>query len=122
MEIIWNNTLFPSLNVIYGKTSPYGSKGILRYYHYRSNPKLGSGIVAIRIIPFNCHACTTILSLSWDSKIKEAVNQPRYGRVYNFKYSQIVGCHNNWIIMIFAMMENIKNITNTFIELFLMVM
>ena len=33
-------------------------------------------------------------------KIKGAVNQPRYGRVYNLKSSQILGCHNNWIIII----------------------
>ena len=46
-----NNKLFPSLNVINGKSSPYGSKGILRNYHYRSDPKLGPGIVAIIIVP-----------------------------------------------------------------------
>ena len=34
-------------------------------------------------------------------KIKEAVNQPRYGRLYNFIYSQIFVCHNNWILMNF---------------------
>ena len=70
MKIIWNNKLFSSLNVINGKTSPYASKGVLRNYHYRYYPKLGPGIVVIRIIPCSCHACTTILSLSWDYKIK----------------------------------------------------
>ena len=63
----------------------YGSKGNIRYYHNRSDPKLGPGIVEVRTIPYSCHDCTTILSLSWDSKIKEAVNQPIYGRVYNFQ-------------------------------------
>ena len=81
------------------KSSPYGSKRILRNYHYRSDPRICLGIVSTRRIPCSCHACTTILSLSWDSKTKEAFNQPRYGRVYNCKYSQIPGCHNNWIIM-----------------------
>ena len=95
-----NNKRFPSLNVINGKTSPYASKGILRHYHYRSDTKLGPGIVAIRRISCICHACTTILSLYWDSKTKEAVNQPRYGIVYNYKYSQILDCHNNWVLMI----------------------
>ena len=90
----WNNKLSPSLNVINGK-NPYGRKGIPRHYHYRSNPKLGPGIVVIIRIPCSCHACTAISFLSWDSKSKKAVNQTRYGRVYNWKYSQIIGCHNN---------------------------
>ena len=51
MKMIWNNKLFPSLNVINGKTLPYSSMGILRHYHYRSDPEFGPGIVAIRRIP-----------------------------------------------------------------------
>ena len=47
------------------------------HYHYRSDTKLDMGIFAIRIIPCSCQACTKILSLSWDSKTKEAFNQPR---------------------------------------------
>ena len=66
MKMIWNNKLFTSLNVINGKTYPYGSKGILIYYNYWSDPKLGSVIVEIIIIAFNCHPCTAILSISWD--------------------------------------------------------
>ena len=58
MKMICNNKLFPSLNVINGKIFPYASKGILRHYHNRSDPKLGLGIVAIRIIPCSFHACT----------------------------------------------------------------
>ena len=64
-----NNKLFPSLNGINGKLSTYVRKGTIRHYHYWSDPKLGPGIVAIRIIPCSCHACTTILSLSWESKL-----------------------------------------------------
>ena len=101
MKMRRKDKLFPSLNVLNGKTLPYASKGILRNYHYQSDPKLGPGIVAIRIIPCSFHDCTTILSLSWDSKTKEAFNQPRYGRVYNYKYSQIFGCHDNLILMNF---------------------
>ena len=96
-----NNKRFPALNGIKGKISQNGRKGILRHYHYRSDPKLGPGIVSVGIIPFNWHACTTIIFLSWDSKIKEAVNHPRYGRVHKCKYSQILSCRNNWIILIF---------------------
>ena len=33
-------------------------------------------------------------------------NQTRHGRLYTFKYSQILGCHNNWIIMIFEDVTN----------------
>ena len=83
MKMRCNNKLFPSLNVINGKTLPYASKGILRHYYYRSDPKLGLGVVSIIRIPCSCHACTDILSLSCNSEIKEAVNQTRYGRVYN---------------------------------------
>ena len=77
----------------------YRSKLILIHYHYQSYPKLGPGIVVIRRITCSFHACTTILSLYWDSKIKETVNQTRYGKVYNCKYSQILGCHNNWTLI-----------------------
>ena len=101
MKIIRNNKLFPSLNIIDGKSSPNGSKGIIIHYHYRSDPILGPGIFAIRIITCSCYACRKILSVSCDQKTKEAFNQPRYSRVYNFKYSKIIGCQNNWIIMIF---------------------
>ena len=59
------------------------------------------GIIAIRTITCSCQDCTTVSSLSWDSKTKEVVNQPRYGIVYNCKYSQILGYQNNCIIMIF---------------------
>ena len=50
MKIRWNNKLFPSLNVNRGKSYPYGSKVILRHDHYGSYPKLGTGVVSIRII------------------------------------------------------------------------
>ena len=92
--------LFPLLNFIKGKILPYGRKVIIIHYHYRLDPKLGPGSFGIRRFPCSCHACTTILSLSWYSKIKEAVNQPRYGQVHNCKYSQILGCHDNCILNI----------------------
>ena len=101
MKMRRNKKLFPWLNVINGKTSTYASKGIIIHYHYRSDPKLGLVIVSIRRIPCSCHYWTTILSLSWGYKIKEAVNQPRYGRFYNCKYSQILGYYNNFILMNF---------------------
>ena len=56
MELRWNKTLFPSLNVIKGKISPYVSKVILGRYYYIPDPKLSYGIVEIIIIPFSCHA------------------------------------------------------------------
>ena len=66
----------------------------IRQYHYQSDPELGPGSVVIRIIPFNCNAWTTVLSLSWDLKTEYSVKQPRYGRVHNRKYSQIGGFRN----------------------------
>ena len=82
-----NNKLFQELSVINGKTEPYGSKGVLRQYHYRSDPELVPGIASIRIITCRCHAWNTILSFYLNLKIKEAVNHPIDGRGYNFKYS-----------------------------------
>ena len=35
MKRIWNNKLFPSLNVINGKPSTNGIKGVIRHYNYR---------------------------------------------------------------------------------------
>ena len=62
--------MFPSLNYINGKSSPYVIEGIIRYYHYQWYPKLGPGIVAVQIITGHYHSCTTIISQSWDSKTK----------------------------------------------------
>ena len=55
--------IFPSLNVINGIPSPYGSKEIIRHYHYRSDTKLDPGIVEIRRILCSCNYFTTILSI-----------------------------------------------------------
>ena len=70
MKMIRNNKLFPSLNVINGKTTPCASKGGLRHYHHQSDPKLGPGIVAIRRTPCIFYTCTAILSISWVPKTK----------------------------------------------------
>ena len=70
MKMRWNNKTFPSLNDINGKPGPYGRKGVIRYYHYRSYPILGPEIVETKIFICSFHACTKILSLSWDSTIK----------------------------------------------------
>ena len=73
IQMRWNNKTFPPLNVIRGEISPYGSKGIIRHYHYRSDPKIGPGIVTIRRITFIYHVCTTILHFYWDPKNNKAV-------------------------------------------------
>ena len=65
--------------LLMAKTYPYGSKGVLRNYHYLLVPKLGPVIVSIIIIPWSWHYCTTQLYLPWDSIIKDAYNQPKYG-------------------------------------------
>ena len=89
------------LNLINVKTAPYRSKGVLRNYHSRSDPKLVQVVISVVIIPFSFQACTTQLSLSWDSKIKDTCNQPIYVIVYGCKYSLMLGYHYNWIIMNF---------------------
>ena len=76
-------TNFSIIKFMNGKKSPDGSKFIIRHYHYWSDTKLDPGIFSMRRIPCSWHACTTIWSISWYSKTKEAVNHPRYGTVYN---------------------------------------
>ena len=98
MKCIWNNKLFPSLNLINGKTAPYVSKGIIRHHHYKSYLNLGRGVVDIRRITWRFLACKTQSSLPCDTKTKNAYNQPRYGRVYDLKYYLLIGYNNNWII------------------------
>ena len=63
MKLQCNNKLFPSLNIINKKPSPYGNMGIQRYNDYRSDTKLDPGIDAIRRIPCSFHAFTEKLSL-----------------------------------------------------------
>ena len=83
------------------KSSQYVSKRILKHYHYLLDTKLCPGIDVIRRITYSFHACAKIVYLPWDSTNKEAFNQPRYGRVYHFKYSLNICYHNNWIMMSF---------------------
>ena len=108
MKLQRNNKLFPNLNSIHGKKSPYGRKGVLRHFHYRSDPKLGPGIFYLRIFTYSYHYCITQLFLTGGHKIKTACNQPIYGVVYDSKFSLIIGSHNNWIILILWMMEQMK--------------
>ena len=101
MKLRWNNKNIPSLNVIIGKTAPYGSKVVLRHYHYGLGKKLVPGLVSLKIISCRYHACTTQLYLTWGYKIKYACNHPICGRIYGRKYFIIFGSQNNWIIMNF---------------------
>ena len=90
MKLQWNNKFFPSLEIVNVKIAPYRGYG-----------KLGQVIVADQMIPLGCYSCATQLYIPRDSKIKDASNHLRYGRVYYCKYSLILGYHNTWIIMKF---------------------
>ena len=83
MKFRWNNKNTQSFNVIIGKTAPYGSKVVLRHYHYMSDPKLVPGFVSLKIISCSYHACKTQLYMTWGYKIKDAYNHPRYGKIFN---------------------------------------
>ena len=100
MKLRWNK-IFPSLNVLNRKLSLHGSKGVLRHYHYRSDTKIGPGIFVTRRITFSFQACTIKLSLPRKSTIKDTRNQTKYRKVYDCKYSLVIGSHNNWIIINF---------------------
>ena len=64
MKFRWNNKNTQSFNVIIGKTAPYGSKVLLRHYHYKYDPKLDKGVVSLKKIPCCYNACTTQLYLT----------------------------------------------------------
>ena len=68
-----NNKMFPSLKFINGKPDPYGCKGVIRYNHNRSYPRLDPEIVETRIITCSFHTCTIILYISWYSTIKRSI-------------------------------------------------
>ena len=87
------------MNVIHVKTSPCGGKGVLTHNHYRSDPNLGQGFVSIWIISISFQSCTTQLSLTWGSKIKNACNHPIHGKACDFKYFLIIRSHNNWMVI-----------------------
>ena len=48
------------------------------------------------------------------------MNHPGYGRLYNYKYYQILGCCNNWILMIIlddeTNEENYEHINRTILD------
>ena len=101
MKMRWNNKNFTSLNFINGKTSPYGSKGVIKKLPLlvRSKIRPGSFCNYKNSMQLTCLHRYNISILGL--KIKVTVNYPRYGIVYNCKYSQILCCRNNWTIFIF---------------------
>ena len=122
MKMWWNNKLFSSLNFIDDKTYPYGSKVIIRHYYHRSDPKSVQEIIVIRRILCIFYASTTILSLSWDWKSKKRLI--RQNMVENILASTpkslvVIITGSLWFLF---MMEQMKKIKNTLIELFLMVL
>ena len=97
----YGKTIIFTTECYYREKYPYVRKGFLRNYHYWDDPKLYQGGVDSRTIPWCCYDCTTQLYLTWDPKIKYACNNPRYGKIFNCKYSPIIRSHNNWFIMNF---------------------
>ena len=80
---------------------PYGRKFLIRDYSYRVDPKLGKGVVSVKIIPYVFHSCQKQLFIPWGPKIKYLCNKSRYTRALICKYSQIMVSYNNWIILNF---------------------
>ena len=83
MKLIRNSRKFPPLNVINGKTPPYGRKGVLRHYQYRDDPNLGQVVVAVRSVLCSLHDYQIQLSIPYVAKIKYSCNKKRYERVLN---------------------------------------
>ena len=93
--------MFRSFNTINGITPTHIRNDVLGNYNYRYDPKLGQRFVAIIITPCSCNDFTTHIYLPWDTKIEDACNKPRHGRVFNWNSYLIIGSHNNCIIMNF---------------------
>ena len=85
MKLIRNKYVSP-LSFINGKAPPYGIKGVLRYYHYIYDLKLGQQFVAARNFPCGFHTCKAKLYLPWDTKVKDTSNQTIYGKCFNSNY------------------------------------
>ena len=96
----WNDKLFPKLAIADGKSMHRGSRGVLTHYHFRADPKLGQGFVAVHRIPCACVACTAQLDKEWLPGIA-AKEQPRYASVKLCKYWPVLGKYNDWVIMSF---------------------
>ena len=120
MKLIWSKK-YISLSVWKRKLSPYWRRGVIRYYHYRDDPKLVQVEVYVWIKTRSFQSCHIKISPTWDTKIKDRSNQFIYRRVIDFKFSQILGTHNSWIIMNFIDYETDGVEYDTFTELLLIV-
>ena len=59
------------------KKTPYAIKVSVRYFNLRDDPKLGQGIVAVRIIPCICHYYQKQLSIPYYKIFINACYWPR---------------------------------------------
>ena len=52
---------FPPLPFCYPHPKTYVTRGFIKHYNLRFDPKLGNGICAILRVPFSCISCTSML-------------------------------------------------------------
>ena len=64
-----NTNQFPALPFCGPHSKPHGSRGMVKHYHFRFDPKLGMGECAIHSIPCVCVACTSMRYKPWISGI-----------------------------------------------------
>ena len=69
VKIYCNTNKFPELPFCGPHSKPHGAKGLSKYYHLRSDPKIGNGVCAILRIKCDCVACISMLDKHWISII-----------------------------------------------------
>ena len=73
-----NRKQLPALPFCGPYYKPHGSRGLSRNYHLFFDPKIGNGVCAIRCIPCDRAACTSMLYKPWISGItsgkQDAIN------------------------------------------------
>ena len=80
---------------------PHGTRGMSNHYHLRFDTKLGNGVCAIRCIPCDCVACTSMLDKTWIYG-KPSDEQERYKTITNCTYSPVLGSFKNCNIIQFS--------------------
>ena len=98
VKMYCNTNKFLALPFCGPYSKPHGTRGLIKHYHLRFDPKLGMGLCAIFRIPCAGVACTSMLDKPWISDISSD-KQERYKSVTKCTYWTLLGSFNNWNII-----------------------
>ena len=99
VKMYCNTNQFPALSFCGPYSKPHRTRGSIKHYHLRFDPKLGNGVNEIRPIPCTCVACTSMLDRPWIYVIPQN-KQERYNPVTKCTYWIVLGSFNNWNIIL----------------------